>query len=384
MPFLAKTANSRARTLAARWRGLRDSAWQFPFPVDFVVLWVEDNAQHRRARDVTSARLDRQQDRPMFGFDNQNARFRDNEELRACLRSVFWCMPWLRRVYVVVADYQFPERYVRSDALPVAYCGPELRVVPHSAIMPAGHLPTFNSQSIEAHLHRLDGLAERFIYANDDFMVGSHLSPGYFFSSTTGAPRYNLENTCVPNRRKNASMTKHSMAWCNNSRVLSLLFGHGRRRKYPCHVMVPMLRASFEEAWAHRLVAPLLQRTSCSPFRTSSNLYPIGLLVYWNFYRHGAQRRNHRGCLFHDVEQGDDIRGLMRHVLTVHPPLFCLNDGAYDAGESRLIRRSLCAMFPLPTPWEPHASVMQMMLIPAAQTSTTPDDDDDDDDDALD
>ena len=315
-------------------------------------------------RETKGASLNRKENE--FGFDNQHARFRDNDELRSCLRSVFWCMPWIRRVYVVVADYQFPERYVREKPHSREYCGPELHVVPHSTIMPTKHLPTFNSQAIEAHLHRLPGISERFIYANDDFMVGVRLSPSYFFSATTGAPRYNLENTHVPDRRKTLGMTKHSMAWTNNSRVLNILFGPttSGKRHYPCHVMVPMLRASFEEVWEHKLVRPLLRSTSRSPFRTSTNLYVIGLLVYWNFYLHQGRRRNHKGCIFHDVETGDNIRGLMHHILTARPPLLCLNDGSYQAAEGGLIRRSLSAFFPLPTPWEPDAPTLSMLLGP--------------------
>lgn len=356
MKFLSKTAHCRKHLLVSNWQTLRDSGLEWPYQIDFVVLWVEDDQKHRQLREHVSAQFQRRANNNRFGFDNQISRYRDNEEIRSCLRSVFWCLPWIRRVYVVVADYQYPELYVRADLSPAGKDGPELRVVPHSAILPTDHLPTFNSQAIEANIHRLEDIAEHFIYANDDFMVGMPLHPSYFFTRKTGAPRYNLEATYVPDRRKTARMTKHSMAWTNNSRVLNKIFGPpcSGSRHYPCHVMVPMLRQSFVQVWDHKLVEPLLLATSKSPFRTSSNLYIIGLLVYWNIYIHGAVRRNQSGCFFHDLEKGDDVKGLMRYILTSTPQLFCINDGNNDDVEdARFVKRSLRALFPLASSWEP-------------------------------
>jgi UDP-N-acetylglucosamine-lysosomal-enzyme len=35
------------------------------------------------------------------------------------------------------------------------------------------HLPVFSSPSIESHLHRIPGLSDKFVYFNDDVMLGS-------------------------------------------------------------------------------------------------------------------------------------------------------------------------------------------------------------------
>src|SRR2546421_5618058 len=55
--------------------------------------------------------------------------------------------PWLRRIYLVVADGQ---------DTPAALAG-VVTVVPHSRIMPADILPTFCSSSIEPFLHHVPG-----------------------------------------------------------------------------------------------------------------------------------------------------------------------------------------------------------------------------------
>ena len=37
------------------------------------------------------------------------------------------------------------------------------------------HLPTFSSPAIEAHIHRIPGLSQNFIYFNDDVMFGKEV-----------------------------------------------------------------------------------------------------------------------------------------------------------------------------------------------------------------
>ena len=48
--------------------------------------------------------------------------------------------------------------------------------VTHEDIFPnKSHLPTFSSPAIEAHIHRIPGLSQRYIYFNDDVMFGKEV-----------------------------------------------------------------------------------------------------------------------------------------------------------------------------------------------------------------
>ena len=49
-------------------------------------------------------------------------------------------------------------------------------------LVPPEGLPLFNSHAIEAWLHRIPGLAEQFVYFNDDFMLWDSVSPSTFSS----------------------------------------------------------------------------------------------------------------------------------------------------------------------------------------------------------
>ena len=75
----------------------------------------------------------------------------------------------MRRIHLVTAG-QVPD-WLDTDH-------PMVNLVDHAQILPAEGLPTFNSHAIETSLHRIDGLAEHFVYFNDDFLLGRPVRPG--------------------------------------------------------------------------------------------------------------------------------------------------------------------------------------------------------------
>lgn len=81
-------------------------------------------------------------------------------------------LPWLGTVHVLVS---------RDSQVPAWLNTAEAHVVTHADIMPARHLPTFNSQAFEMYLGNIPGLSERFIYSNDDMFPLAPLTPGDFF-----------------------------------------------------------------------------------------------------------------------------------------------------------------------------------------------------------
>lgn len=56
--------------------------------------------------------------------------------------------------------------------------------------MNKSHLPTFSSPAIETHLHRIPGLSEKFLYFNDDTMLGSQVWPDDWFTQSGGQKVY--------------------------------------------------------------------------------------------------------------------------------------------------------------------------------------------------
>ena len=104
-------------------------------------------------------------------------RFRDNGELHYCIRSIRAFAPWIRMIFVIT-DQQTPEFLTPGSREQLG-----VRIVDHKEVF-RGHewaLPTFNSRTIETVLWRIKGLAPRFIYFNDDFVLTRPVSPEDFF-----------------------------------------------------------------------------------------------------------------------------------------------------------------------------------------------------------
>jgi len=140
--------------------------------IDIVFLWVDGSdprfAELKR-RHLPQHLSDLEPTDELVG---DTTRYFQMGEIVYAVRSVRHFAPWIRTIYVVVADGQQPPPSVLEV--------PGVRVVRHSDIIPATCLPTFCSSSIEPFVHRIAGLSEVFIYGNDDFMFWNTTPISYF------------------------------------------------------------------------------------------------------------------------------------------------------------------------------------------------------------
>lgn len=99
-------------------------------------------------------------------------RYRDWGTLMFLLRGIEKHIPSIENVFLLVSgDSQVPSWVDRSV----------VRVVLHRDIIPERFLPTFNSTTIEMFMHRIPGLAEEFLYFNDDMFPVMDCAPEDFF-----------------------------------------------------------------------------------------------------------------------------------------------------------------------------------------------------------
>ena len=146
--------------------------------VDVVIAWVDGaDPEHRARRKRYLA--DPGGDAELERAAHDERRFSDNDEIRFCLRSIRNYAPWARTIWLVT-DNQFPAAIDRTKAE-----RDNIRVVDHREIFRGYEqlLPTFNSYAIETMLWRIDGLADRFLYFNDDMMLVGPVEPTDFFSN---------------------------------------------------------------------------------------------------------------------------------------------------------------------------------------------------------
>ena len=147
-------------------------------PIDVVITWVDGADPDHAARRATHA------DRHHRSTATAASRFSDNAELLFSLASIARFAPWAARV-LIVTDGQTPP-YLETVLKAYGTACPAIEVVSHHEVF-RGHedvLPTFSSRTIETMLHRIDGLSERFVYLNDDFMLARPMRPSDFFDGS--------------------------------------------------------------------------------------------------------------------------------------------------------------------------------------------------------
>lgn len=92
--------------------------------------------------------------------------------LRYLLRGVEKNLPFINKVFLVVQNRSEVPSYINQE---------KVCVVTHDEFIPSQYLPTFNSNVIEAFLHNIPNLSERFIYSNDDMFVINKLTEKAFY-----------------------------------------------------------------------------------------------------------------------------------------------------------------------------------------------------------
>jgi hypothetical protein len=59
---------------------------------------------------------------------------------------------------------------------------PKVTVVDNTEILPPEALPTFNTEVLEAAIHKVPNISEFFLYGNDDMFFGAKVTPDFFFT----------------------------------------------------------------------------------------------------------------------------------------------------------------------------------------------------------
>jgi hypothetical protein len=322
------------------------------FPVDAVFLWVDGSDPVWLAKKKA---LHRQ----IFGETKesdatQQARFRDNGELRYALRSLEQYAPWINRVHIITDD-QIPP-WINTSRVNIVY---------HRDIFPTDALlPVFNTRPIAFCAHRIPGLAEHFLMFEDDFMLGRSVTKQDFFTKD-GRPiiwmakRSNKRIELMLSKKHN---TSHDAVIANSHRVIRNHFGSsypGTTRHYP----KSMTRHTVEQLW--KIFPDLIDRTLKSPFRSFDDgiittLYPL----YMISSRNGELKKINGlsqiiafftgGILHVGGSLGDEnLSHKIRLIRLLKPRTFCINDAQKATMQDKnLFINFLQKLFPNPSKFE--------------------------------
>lgn len=308
-------------------------------PIDVVFSWVDGNDPAWRERMLT-ARSEVGTERGHDGTVDW-ARFESRDELRYAMRSIADFAPWVRHIWLVT-DRQRPAWLVDH---------PGLTVVDHSTLFPAGAPTVFNSHAIEAVLHKIPGLAQRFVYFNDDFFLGRPLAPTDFFASDHVARVFPAD---APVRAVEDETTEAvDTSALRGNEVLRDVFGTVARFKL-MHTPYPQFRSVLEEI---ELALPELHaRTVSSRFRSRDDLsIPSFLAPYWSV-QIGKGVISPLDNRYINLES-PRLGWILDSVLQFGCDTLCLNQTAsISSAVGDRLAEFFEAMYPVPAPWEVSAT----------------------------
>lgn len=254
--------------------------------IDFVITWVDMNDPKWKKDFATySGKIDNSKN------EVSEARFRDYGLLKYWFRGVEKFAPWVRKIHFVTCG-QKPEWLDENH--------PKINLVHHKDYIPNEYLPVFNSSLIEIYLHKIPGIADQFVYFNDDFFIINNIKKERFFKNglpnDIAAFRTNLglslwskclkNNVNIINMRfdKREVMKRDAAKWYNT------LYGKKARLNYILsfynkfitlrtpHNAQPYLKKTFEDVWDY--AGKELTEMSVNRFRSNKD-YTQELFRTW-------------------------------------------------------------------------------------------------------
>lgn len=301
--------------------------------IDFVITWVDMNDPQWQA---DFAKYSGKPENTKNGVSE--ARFRDYGFLKYWFRGVEKFAPWVRKIHFVTSG-QKPEWLDENN--------PKLNLVHHKDYIPEQFLPTYNSVVIERYIHKIPGLAEHFVYFNDDFYIINNVKTDRFFRN--GLPcdiatfLYNpswsqwykriKNNLRIINRHfdKKEVMRRDHDKWFDKSygaraRWNYILRPYGKfiTLRTP-HNAQPYLKSTFEEVWA--VAGKELTETSVNRFRALNDLTPE-LFRTWQICRGNFEPYN----TYIDTKMFPLMirpKQAVRAIYNQSYSLICLNDNVH-------------------------------------------------------
>ncbi len=306
-------------------------------PVDVVYTWVDGSDPAWKLRragfDPTGARLATDALDP--------ARTTNRDELRYSLRSIAMYANWVRHIWLVT-DGQVPSWLAEH---------PRLTVVHHEDVFKDPEaLPTFNSHAIESQLHHITGLAEHFLYLNDDVFFGRPVRPELFFHGN-GVAKFALSTMAIDREPEPHPMNGAMLAARRGRDFMEHTVGRtvSHRMQHTPHAHQRSTLAEFESRHPD-----LFAQVARSRFRDGADLSIASDLGHYYGYAHGKAVEAKLAFRYIDIGSPFASEYFDSLLARRDQDCFCINDvGGYDgpindARMTEFLRR----YFPLPSPFE--------------------------------
>ncbi|MDN3496029.1 stealth conserved region 3 domain-containing protein [Planococcus sp. APC 4015] len=312
---------------------------EFTEDVDLVFSWVDGSSS-----DFQRQRAAQQAQYVVGEGDDGPARYRHVDELRYALRSVHMYAPWIRRIFIA------------TDSPAPAWLAdhPKVTIVrSEDFFADTSSLPTHNSHAVEAQLHRIPGLAEHFLYSNDDMFFGRTVEPEMFFTPA-GVTKFVECDVRIGVGTPGASRSGHDNGLRVNRALLRERFGRTIVRDLE-HCATPLRRSVMGEL--EQTFAEDFARTAASRFRSATDISVTNSLYHYYALMTGrAVPTREPRVRYVQTTMVSGLRRMARIAARADVDMFCLNDGGEVEVPEELrvqtLRATLERQFPVRAPWE--------------------------------
>lgn len=263
-------------------------------------------------------------------------RFRNNDELKYCLRSIDKYLNFYRNIYIVMNHS--PPTWLKLNH-------PQIKIIKHEEIPGLNeNLPTFNSQAIECNLHKIVDLTDEFLYFNDDIFINAPLGKSFFRDS-----KVNIFSTNIPTPKGKPSknLTGYYNAWINSNRLLDKYYKkqpRGFMDHCPYYIIKKVayeLENKFKEDY---------DNTTKSKFRQLNNINPLCSILQYHYYYKNIGRFVKKKCSYTIFMTNSFNNNMLKlkSLENFNPKIFCIEDNMFeDKPENiQLIKNFLNKKFP--------------------------------------
>ncbi len=299
-------------------------------PIDFVITWVDGNDpawQKQRQQYITGSDQS----------DNRDVRYRDWDNLYYWFRSVEKYAPWVNKIHLITWGH-LPGWLNTSH--------PKLHIVNHQDYIPDQYLPTFNSNTIELNIHRIEGLAEQFVLFNDDMFITAPVQPEDFFIDGRPTDTYALDaiyfgrdsvgptngnNIAVinDNFKMRSQLKENWTKWYSPKNGIKRVIRTCLLTPWPwfpgmyyIHTTTNLLKSTMEEVWQTEY--DTLDATCRNTFRQPHLDVNQWLFKEWQLAKGISVARNCKDMRCFHVKES--INGVIEAITTKKFKIICIND----------------------------------------------------------
>lgn len=311
-------------------------------PVDVVYTWVDGSDPDWRARMLATQRsVDLTNAEPSSISDS---RYASHEELRYSLRSLEYYASWVRRIFIVT-DGQVPSWLDTANS--------QITVVDHREIFSdPSVLPVFNSHAIESQLHHIPGLADRYLYLNDDCFFLRPTDPELFFTPNGLAKHFPSQVPIDFREWGQRDLPIISAAKRGRDHIVKK-YGRTITHRFK-HTPHPQLRRVLEEMESEE--PELFAQVAASPFRSPDDVSIPSSLHHFDAFARGMSVEGQIGYQFVDLSEPDLELRLLRVARRTDLDVFCLNETTVSESSKeqvgRLVKQFFDDRFPIRSSFE--------------------------------